>query len=399
MPGNLSSEHELGLPGTSPLSGFANPPHAGTAATPAAAYSRGIRERAEYACAMRESPQVTVRDPRQPAGRVRYPDDGGSAECLGDDARTLSRRRRIVFGVLLLGCAAGLVGAHGFDSLRIGASPADLPLGLVVVTSRVVPVQQEDDAQPRSGIEVTLVNTGGATLRVLSAGIGGLGLSLSADRALEPGAQLTAVLTDPSPCRSITEGVPSSGATLDVDVVDNDGRRRLALPLLPTLLREYDSAVRAVCGMPTLPEALWIAVGAGPGEAGRDLAVPVVLQNRTVKPVRLISVSSTLIGTSAALRTRTGADVLMPLTLPGRSLGQGKHHASTLDVESSPYVLAVTAERGACADRRARGGETVSVGLRYAYDSYLQEAAESFFALDLASLVSRACAHSGPQPR
>ncbi len=341
---------------------------------------------------MRESPQVTVRDPRRPGGPLGYQDDEGSADYLGDDGRTLSRSRRIGLGGLLIGCAAGLAGGHAFDSRGIGATPGDSPPGLVVVTSRDVTVQQEDGVQPRSAVEVTLGNTGGATLRVLGGDIRGSGLSWTADRPLEPGAQLTAVLADPAPCRSATEGVPSSEATMDVDVVEEGGRRRLALPLLPTFLRDYDTTVRAACGMPALSQALWIAVGGGRGDAGRALAVPVVLQNRAVKPVRLLSASSTLVGTSAAVRTRTGADVLMPLTLPGRSLDQGKRDAWTFDLETSPYVLALTAERGACADLRVRGGETVSVGLRYAYDSDPQETAETFFALDLAALIGRACA-------
>lgn len=341
---------------------------------------------------MRESPQVTVRGPRRPAGTLGYRDGEASADELGDDVRTLSRSRRTVVGVLLIGCAAGFAGARAFDSLGIGATPADAPPRLVVVvTSRDVTIQQEGGAQPRSTVELTLVNTGDVTLRVLGGDIRGSGLSWSADRPLEPGAQLTAVLADPSPCRSTSTGLPSSEATIDVDVVENGGRRRLALPLLATLLRDYHTAVRALCGTPALSEALWIAVGAGSGDAGRDMAVPVVLQNRAVKPVRLLSVSSTLAGTSAALRTRTGADVRMPLTLPGRSLDQRKHDASTFDLQTSPYVLAVTAEPGACADLRARGGETVTVGLRYAYDSDPQETAQTFFALDLAALVDRAC--------
>ena len=342
---------------------------------------------------MRVSPQVTVRDPRRPAGPLGYLDDQGSADCLGDERRTLSSSRRIGLGALII-CAAGLAGWHVFDSSGIGAGPADASPGLIVVTSRGATVQQHG-AQPRSAVEVTLVNAGSETLRVLGGDIRGSGLFWSADQRLEPGARVTAVLAGSSPCRSTSHDVPESEAMMDVDVVENGGRRRIAVPLLPTLLRDYDTAVRAGCRMPALSSALWIALGGGPGYSGRDLAVPVVLQNRTVEPVRLLSVWSTLAGTSAALRTRTGADVLMPLTLPGRGPGQGEHDASALDLGTSPYLLAVTVERGACAGLRVRGGETVSVGLRYAYDSDPQEAAEAFFALDLAALVDRACAQPG----
>ncbi len=338
---------------------------------------------------MRKPPQVTVRDPRRSAAPLGQYDEEGRADEQGDDGQMLSRSRRTVVGALLIGCAAGFAAAYAFD---VGARPADSPPQLAVVTGRDATVPQGDGAQPRGAVEVTLVNTGTGTLRVLGGDIRGSGLSWSADQPLEPGAQLTAVLADPFPCTSATEGFASSKATLDVDVVENGGRRQLALSLRPTFLRDYDADVRRMCGMLAVSEALWVVLFGGPGDAGPDLAVPVVLLNRTVEPVQLLSVSSAVVGTSAVLRTRTGADVPMPLTLPGRSLAQLRQDALSVEPEASPYVLAVTVEHGACAELRARGGETVTVGLHYAYDNEPLNTADTFVALDLEDLVGRACA-------
>jgi hypothetical protein len=261
----------------------------------------------------------------------------------------------------------------------------------VVVTDRDPVVRQGEDGHPHSTVGVTLVNTGARELRVLGGTVRGSGLAWSAERPMAPGAQLTAVLADRSPCRGASSGLASSGSAIDVDVVEDGGRRRLALPVLPSFLRDYDAEVRAACGTPVVHEALSVVLSAGSGSAGRDLVVPVLLSNRTVEPVRLLGVSSALTGTSAELRTRTGADVTLPLVLPARSLAQLEQDAARATPVDSPYVLAVTVDPGACDGLLARGGETVAVVLRHAYDRAPLDEADTSVALDLPDLLGRAC--------
>lgn len=341
---------------------------------------------------MRKPPQVTVRDPSEPAVLSGHNGAGGRAEGLGDDGPGLSRSRRTVTGALLIGCAAGIAAAHAIITPGLDATPEDWPLQLVAVSVRDVTVQRTDRAQLRSAVEVNLVNTGARALRVLGGGIRGTGLSWSADRPLEPGGQLTTVLAGLSPCADAVEGLDSSQATMDVDVVSKDGVRRLAMPVPLTFLRDYDADVRAKCGRPAVAESLWVALGGTPDDVDRDLAVPAVLLNRSVEPVQLLRVSSTLAGTAAVLRSSSGAPVPMPHVLPGRSLSQLAQDGSRFDLEASSYVVAVTVEPGACGALRSRGGETVTVAFHYGYVRDQAATAESFFAVDLPKLVGRACA-------
>ena len=341
---------------------------------------------------MRESPQVTVRVPREPAVLSGHDVEVVRAAGSRDDGPWLSRSRPTVLGVLLMVCAAGFATAHAIGTPGMDATPGDAPPHVVAVSVRDITVQRVHRAQLRRAVEVTLANTGARALRVLGGDIRGTGLSWSADRPLEPGAQLAAVLADLSPCAGVVEGLDSSQATLNVDVVASDGERRLAIPLPLTFLRDHDADVRAMCGTPTVADSLWVALGGASDDVDRDLAVPAVLQNRSVKPVQLLSVSSTLVGTAAVLRTSGGAQVPMPHVVPGRSLGQLARDGSRLEPEDRSYVVAVTVEPGACGALRARGGETVTVAFHYGYANDQSEKAESFFALDLQTLVGRACA-------
>lgn len=340
---------------------------------------------------MHEGPPVTVRDPRRPAAPHEPPVDGGSADLV-DGGPSPSRSRRTLVGVLLVGCVVGCVAGFVAGRAVDGPDGADLPspLVLVLVADRDVDVRGQPGVPPRGEVQLLLVNTGLERLRLLGGRISDSGLTWMADRPLEPGEQLTAVLVDRSPCSTSAGRRPAGRATMAVDVLQDGERRRLELPVPAELLRDYENKAGAACRRPRTSEALSMALAGGPVGPGPALQVPITLQNRAIQPVQLHTVEATLDGTSATVRTRDGSEVPLPLTLPGRSVPQREQDLST-PPESSPYLLAVTADRDACEALRARGGETVTVSLRYGYAGEPLDTAETFFALSLARLMLHAC--------
>ena len=175
-----------------------------------------------------------------------------------------------------------------------------------------------------------------------------------------------------------------------VDVLQDGERRRFELPVPAQLLRDYEIKAGAACGRPQISEALSMFLTRAPVGPGPALQVPITLQNRAIQPVQLHSVETLVDGASATVRTRDGSDVSLPLRLPGLSLPELQQDLST-PPESSPYVLAVTADRDKCEALRARGGGTVTVSLRYGYAGEPLDTAETVFALSLARLLLHSC--------
>jgi hypothetical protein len=338
---------------------------------------------------MREPPPVTVRDARQAAAPQGQNGAKGSTDVLGSDEKPPPRRRPAAIGAVLMACVASFVAGGTLDGSG-DDEPRTTPR-LAVVTSRDVDAALGDGAQPRSTVELTLVNTGARALQVLGGSVRGTGLSWTGEQLLEPGGQTTAVLIDPSPCMNAQPGLEAQGATLDVEVAEDGSRGLVVLPLQSGFLRGYDVHVRTMCGLLPVSDALSIALTGDAVDAGRDLAVPIVLRNRATQPVQLVSVSSVLDGTSAVLRTSVGASVRLPLTLPGRSLAQLRQDPTGLEPDDTSRFLAVRVDDGACADLLVRGGATVTVALRHEYADEPGRTADTFLALDLADLVDRAC--------
>lgn len=325
---------------------------------------------------MGERPPVTVGDPLE-----------GPADLLDAGPSRRSRLPRAAV-VLAVGCAAGVLGANVLDGRGTGA-----PLPRVVAVADHEISRGADDGRPRSAVEVTLVNTG-SRLVVLGGELPYADLSFDAGTELGSGEQSTHVLVDPAPCRGPDATADAPVPVLAVDVLEDGDARRLTVPLDAAFFRDRDTELSTACRAST-SGALAVVLG----EAQRDgggLSAPIALANRTGREVRLLSVSSMLPGTTAALRGREGRQLALPLTVPGSQSDESSAAIASQDPYSSPYLLSVAVAGSACPRLLERGGETVTVALSYAYVDEPRGATGTFLALDLPALLSQGC--PAPEP-
>jgi len=287
---------------------------------------------------------VTITDPAQRSGPARDEVAGGPAD--GDrpaagDGPAAGRLRRL-FGLAALLAAA--VGGFTVAELRpTGPAPTERqPLALVVGGQPVLNAQPGLD--PTTSVEVTLVNTGGAPVRLTGAVAEGLGLRWSSDQVLHAGEQVAVVLREGNACARSAEqpGGPGPRQQLRVTVQPGgeDRPEQVVLALPASLVRRYDTFARSFCGAPPAERALDVITEAQAVGDGAVL-ITVGLVSRTVERLRLVEVAPTVPGLAVELRDQSGARVPLPLELPGRP--------TDLDLrEVSRYALSVTAGPDAC---------------------------------------------------
>ena len=326
-----------------------------------------------------------------------------SADVLagGDDEpdRSPTGLRRLA--ALLLAAGMGFAAAQLITpSASGGASGA----GLALVTGRQPHLEAVSGDAPVTAMEVTLVNTGTAVLRLDAAEVEGSGLAWDVDRPLQPGQQAAALLRDERPCEGPLDALSRPGAPQRVRVRAHDEQTAERLPdvvlrLPPAVGRLYDDHVRLTCALPRLPEALEVL--AGPSTlVGEELVVPFGVLSRSVRTLQVDEVAVAVPGLTARLTARDGRPVPLPLTLPGRSRLAIAEGVPYDDPSSTPYRLRLAAAGpqacGTLVD--PSGGESVVV--RYVDPDEPGVVAGRPVPLDLTPLVERACAPStGAPPR
>ena len=325
-----------------------------------------------------------------------------SADVLvgGDDEHEPSSS-----GVARRWAALAVAAAAGFAAAQLvapSASDGAAGASLALVTGRQPHLEGTSGDAPVTGMEVTLVNTGPATLRLDTAEVEGSGLRWDVDRPLEPGQQAAALLRDERPCEGRLDALSRPGAPRRLRVRSHDEQTRDRLPdvlltLPPTVGRTYDDHVRLACALPRLPEALEALVGPSALD-GEELVVPLGLVSRSVRPVQVVEVAAAVPGLTARLMDDAGQPVPLPLTLPVRSRTEIAEGVPYGDPGSTPYRLRLAATGpsscGTLVDRS--GGESVVV--RSVAPDEPEVVADRPVPLDLTPLVERACAASTGSP-
>ncbi len=327
---------------------------------------------------------------------------GGGAEPEVEDARPSPGRAR---GLAALLVAAGV----GFAAAQVvSPSPSDGATGgtgasLALVTGRQPALEGSPFEQtPKTGMEVTLVNTGPDALRLDTAELAGSGLRWDVDRPLKPGQQAVAMLRDDSPCDGPLDGLSGGGRArqLRVRTLDEQTGDRLPdalLPLPPTVGPLYDDHVRTTCALPRLAQAVEITSSA-PEPDGEESVVPLGLLSRSVRPVQVVEVEVTVPDVTARLTSADGRPVPLPLTLPARTRTQIAEGVPYGDPGSMPYRLRLTAGSGASCQalRAGLGGEA---RLRLADPAEPAVVEDATFQAELWPLAERVCAAEGLPPR
>ncbi len=326
---------------------------------------------------MRDGPQVTV-------------SGAGGPDVLGDDEEAERRPRRPArLLALALAAAVGFGAGQVVDALSVEAgAPA-----LALVTGREPYLDASGVDEPSTSVEVALVNTGPDAVVLDGAEVDGSGLAWEADRPLEPGQQVTAVLREQQPCEGAPDRLSGRAGTprLRVRLQDPGGAELPALSLvLPGGVgRRYDDHVRAVCALPRLPDALDL-VQARQSRDGDVAVVDVGLLNRSVRPLRVTELSSPVPGLRAVLTDVSGRAVPVPLDLPGRSRSEIAQGYAAGDPSSTPYRLRLSAGPDACVPVGPSGSGGAATVVYVDPDEPGQLAERPVFA-DLAGVVRGSC--------
>ncbi len=158
----------------------------------------------------------------------------------------------------------------------------------------------------------------------------------------------------------------------------------------PPVGRLYDDHVRQVCALPRLPEALELVQGDVAYE-GEELVVEVGLLNQSVRPLRVVQITTATPGLTAGLTDATGRPVELPLDVPGRTrlqVAQGYDY----DAEgTTPYRLRLTATPTSCTSPRPPAGGDGSTGVVYVDPQEPGTSAERLVFADPSTLVRSAC--------
>ena len=318
-------------------------------------------------------------------------DERSTADVVGeDDADGRGPRRRPRLLALAVAAAVGFGAAQAVDALSVeAAAPA-----LALVTGREPHLEATEGDEPRTTLEVVLVNTGPDTVVLDGAQVEGSGLAWEADRPLRPGQQVTAALREDDPCEGEPDrlsGRPGS-PRVRVRVQDRDGADLPALSLvLPgTVGLRYDDHVRAVCALPRLPEALEVAQF-GETRQGGAAVVAVAILSRSVRPLQVTEVSSRLPGVRAVLTDAAGRTVPLPLDVPGRSRTEIDSTPYPADPAAAPYRLRLTAGPEACVPEGDVGGTGESASIAYVDAADPGAIAERPVFADLVGLLSGGC--------
>lgn len=306
-------------------------------------------------------------DRTPPVSLVRADDDVIGTEPE-DRAPRPGRSRVAGLGLVVAGAAIGFAVAQAVPARSSGgAGPA-----LTLVAGRSPDLDVAGGDEPQTTMTLTLVNTGASTVRLQGATVAGSELEWQADRSLQQGQQVAAVLREQRPCERASDVLSGGGRRNSLRVrlesPGRDGADVLSLALPQALGRAYDDHVRDVCKLPRLPAALEVVQGSADVGGAADVDAPVLafdLQNLSVHALRVLEIAPSAPGVTATLTDDAGRPVELPLQIPARTR---QEIAQGLDFDESataPYRLRLTLTPEACSAIRSGAGGEESVGVSF----------------------------------